>query len=54
MKKTYKKLLVAALFVTVIAGCKKDFFELEDPTGIDADIWGDAGALTCFFIRAMT
>lgn len=43
-----KKTAVVLLMVSVIAGCKKDFFDLEDPNGIDSNIWNDEGAVNLF------
>lgn len=45
-------LLLLALIAAVPA-CKKDdeFFDLEDPQGIDSDIWNDEGAVGLFLNR---
>jgi len=31
-----------------LTACKKDFFDLEDPNGIDSKIWDDEGAVNLF------
>ena len=41
----------AVLFLTILSSCKKDFFDLEDTTGIDSRIWNDAGAVELFLNR---
>lgn len=46
--KFIKKIAILALAVTAFAGCKKDFFDLPDPNGIDSDIWNDEGAVNLF------
>lgn len=43
-------LVVCALSLSLTA-CKKDFFEIEDPNGIDSRIWNDAGAIGLFLNR---
>jgi hypothetical protein len=43
-----KTLFSVVLVTMVISGCKKDFFNLEDQNGINADIWNDVGAVTQF------
>ena len=43
-----KTLFSVVLLTMVISGCKKDFFNLEDPNGINSDIWNDVGAVTQF------
>lgn len=40
-----KAALALTLSATVIGGCKRDFFDLPDPNGINSDIWNDAGAV---------
>ena len=40
-----KTLFSVVLLTMVISGCKKDFFNLEDPNGINSDIWNDVGAV---------
>jgi starch-binding outer membrane protein, SusD/RagB family len=47
-KFTIKKICFFFLFVTIFTGCKKDFFDLEDPNGIDSQIWNDEGAVNLF------
>ena len=39
--------------LTIVAACKKDdeFFDIEDPQGIDSEIWNDAGAMGLFLNR---
>jgi starch-binding outer membrane protein, SusD/RagB family len=50
--KTAKALLVGACLSTVIASCKKDFFEIDDPNGLDdAVMWTDPGAVNLFLNR---
>ncbi|MBL0268694.1 MAG: RagB/SusD family nutrient uptake outer membrane protein [Chitinophagaceae bacterium] len=52
---TGQKLVIAATAtVTLLAACKKDkeFFEVEDPQGIDSKIWHDEGAIGLFLNRA--
>ena len=49
--KIFKKLVLLLLVITVAAGCKKDFFDLEDPNGIDSDIWNDEGAIRLYLDR---
>ena len=41
------------MLVTVLSSCKKDseFFDIEDPQGIDSDIWNDEGAVGLFLNR---
>jgi starch-binding outer membrane protein, SusD/RagB family len=41
------------LLVTVLSSCKKDseFFDIEDPQGIDSKIWSDPGAVGLFLNR---
>ena len=33
----------------VLSACRKDFFDLEDPNGIDSKIWDDEGAKCTFY-----
>jgi starch-binding outer membrane protein, SusD/RagB family len=48
----FKGFLVVFCITTVIASCKKDFFEIEDPNGIeDTQLWADAGAIDLFLNR---
>lgn len=42
---------VALMLVMVLPSCKKDFFDIEDPQGIDSDIWNDEGAVGLFLNR---
>ncbi len=49
--KIFKKLVLLLLVITVAAGCKKGFFDLEDPNGIDSDIWNDEGAIRLYLDR---
>lgn len=52
---TGQKLVIAATAtITLLAACKKDkeFFEVEDPQGIDSKIWHDEGAIGLFLNRA--
>jgi hypothetical protein len=46
-------MLVVMIMLTVIVlpSCKKDFFDIEDPQGIDSDIWNDEGAVGLFLNR---
>jgi starch-binding outer membrane protein, SusD/RagB family len=51
---TGKSMVMAALILfTVFSACKKDdeFFDIEDPQGIDSRIWSDAGAVGLFLNR---
>jgi starch-binding outer membrane protein, SusD/RagB family len=51
---TGKIMMIAALALfTVLSACKKDseFFEIEDPQGIDSRIWSDEGAVGLFLNR---
>ena len=51
---TGKMMVVAALALfTVFSACKKDaeFFDIEDPQGIDSKIWSDEGAVGLFLNR---
>jgi hypothetical protein len=50
--KSTKFLALIMLGVTVLASCKKDFFEIEDPNGLDDEImWRDEGAVGLFLNR---
>jgi starch-binding outer membrane protein, SusD/RagB family len=52
IKNTGKLMIVAALALLIILpSCKKDFFDVEDPQGIDSDIWNDEGAIGLFLNR---
>lgn len=48
-----KLIATAAIISTVLASCKKDdeFFDIEDPQGIDSQIWNDEGAVGLFLNR---
>jgi hypothetical protein len=49
-----KTLVITALVVSaVFSACKKDseFFDIEDPQGIDSKIWSDEGAVGLFLNR---
>lgn len=51
---TGKLLLITALSLAVVLpACTKDdeFFNIQDPQGIDSDIWNDAGAVDLFLNR---
>jgi len=45
--------MVALAILTAFNSCKKsdDFFDIEDPQGIDSDIWNDEGAIGLFLNR---
>ena len=51
-KGTYMMVTVIML-VAVLSSCKKnsDFFDIEDPQGIDSRIWSDPGAVGLFLNR---
>lgn len=51
MKKAYIKILSITLLLVSVLGCKKDFFELEDPNGIDDAIWNDEGAVNLYLYK---
>jgi len=54
IKNTGKLMMLAALAVfTVLESCKKDeeFFDIEDPQGIDSKIWSDEGAVGLYLNR---
>lgn len=54
IKNTGKIIALASLaLVVVFAACKKDdeFFDIEDPQGIDSRIWSDEGAVGLFLNR---
>ncbi|HEY6505377.1 MAG TPA: RagB/SusD family nutrient uptake outer membrane protein [Chitinophagaceae bacterium] len=51
---TGKKMVIAALALCMVfSACKKDseFFDIEDPQGIDSRIWNDQGAVGLFLNR---
>jgi hypothetical protein len=41
----------ALVLVTNLTSCKKDFFDIKDPQGIDSEIWNDEGAIGLFLNR---
>jgi starch-binding outer membrane protein, SusD/RagB family len=43
--------VVALALLTILSSCKKDFFDIEDPQGIDSEIWNDEGAIGLFLNR---
>lgn len=46
------KAVLAMVFVSAaFTACKKDFFEIEDPNGIDAAIWNNDGAINLLLNR---
>ncbi len=53
--KTTGKIMMLALLaaITILQSCKKDdeFFDIEDPQGIDSQIWSDEGAVGLFLNR---
>lgn len=52
---TAKLMVIAALALCMVfSACKKDseFFDIEDPQGIDSRIWSDEGAVGLFLNRA--
>ena len=52
---TAKTMVIAALALCMVfSACKKDseFFDIEDPQGIDSRIWSDEGAVGLFLNRA--
>ncbi|MBP6023484.1 RagB/SusD family nutrient uptake outer membrane protein [Ferruginibacter sp.] len=53
--KTTGKIMMLAMLaaITVMQSCKKDdeFFDIEDPQGIDSKIWSDPGAVDLFLNR---
>ncbi|MBL7737994.1 MAG: RagB/SusD family nutrient uptake outer membrane protein [Chitinophagaceae bacterium] len=54
IKNTGKAMVIATLALfTVLSACKKDseFFDIEDPQGIDSRIWSDQGAVGLFLNR---
>jgi hypothetical protein len=46
-------MLILLAAITVMQSCKKDdeFFDIEDPQGIDSKIWSDPGAVDLFLNR---
>jgi len=52
-KKLSKVAALVAMVVLTVISCKKDdeFFDIEDPQGIDSKIWGDEGAIGLFLNR---
>lgn len=54
IKNTGITIVIAVLaLITVLSACKKDkeFFDIEDPQGIDSKIWSDEGAVGLFLNR---
>lgn len=53
INKKIKHTFFLGLFVaSLLSGCKKDFFEIDDPNGIeDTQLWVDAGAIDLFLNR---
>ncbi len=54
IKATGKIMMLAILAaITIMQSCKKDdeFFDIEDPQGIDSQIWSDPGAVDLFLNR---
>lgn len=54
IKTTGKIMMLAMLaIITIMQSCKKDdeFFDIEDPQGIDSKIWSDPGAVDLFLNR---
>ena len=52
---TAKTMVIATLALSMVfSACKKDseFFDIEDPQGIDSRIWSDEGAVGLFLNRA--
>lgn len=52
---TGKRYVLAAIAtITLFAACKKndEFFDIEDPQGIDSEIWNDEGAIGLYLNRA--
>lgn len=44
--------VLAAFTVTVFSACRKDFFDIPDPNGIDSRIWDDEGAVSLFLNKS--
>lgn len=54
IKNIGKIMVIAALSLfTILSACKKDseFFDIEDPQGVDSKIWSDEGAVGLFLNR---
>lgn len=54
IKATGKIMMLAMVaIITIMQSCKKDdeFFDIEDPQGIDSKIWSDPGAVDLFLNR---
>ena len=47
-QKIMKYSLLLLLLVVTFSACKKDFFDINDPNGIDSKIWDDEGAVNLF------
>lgn len=53
VKNKIARFTVALSFLSLaLTACKKDFFEIADPNGIDARIWNDEGAVNLFLNRS--
>ncbi len=53
IKNKISKFAIAAVFlVMALTACKKDFFNIVDPNGIDSKIWSDEGAVNLFLNRS--
>jgi hypothetical protein len=52
-KNISKIMIVTTVVLLTVMSCKKDdeFFDIEDPQGIDSKIWGDEGAIGLFLNR---
>lgn len=50
--KFLKVFTLVLIFTIALASCKKDFFEIQDPNGIDEEVmWTDPGAIGLFLNR---
>jgi hypothetical protein len=48
----FKVLAISMVTLATLSSCKKDFFEIEDPSALEvADSWDDAGAVNLFLNR---
>ncbi len=43
--------LMLCIGTVALTACRKDFFDIEDPNGIDSKIWNDEGAVNLFLNR---
>ena len=52
--KAQKGIIAVAVLLTLLVSCEKnkDFFDVEDPQGIDSKIWSDEGAIGLYLNRA--